>query len=192
MKWSYLQEILNGVRGVSYWREEKTLLGSSAVWRWFAGTPARTKIIWHRYCHLSTKLIFPGLYVYLMTSLVQHSIWQLHRRISSQWVSVNVGESKGGLVSWEWHGYPLPSEDLRQISASEENSVPWRPGQFVGKVLLSSESSGGGAGLCCLFFLTCESSQPYQGNDLLTPGIEAVGFAMPARVKFRQGGDVFF
>lgn len=27
---------------------------------------------------------------------------------------------------------------------------------------------------------------------MLTPGIEAVSFAMPARVKFRQGGDVFF
>lgn len=103
-----------------------------------------------------------------------------------------MGESKGGFVSWERHGYPLSSENLRQISAFEENSVPWRPEQFVGKVLLSSESSRGGTGLCCLFFLTCESSHTYQGNDLLIPGIEAVGFAMPARVKFRQGGDLFF
>lgn len=125
--------------------------------------------------------------VYLMTSLVQHSIWQLHKRIASQWISVNVGESKGGFVSWGRCGYPLSSEDVRQISASEEKSVPWSPQQFVGKVLLNSESSGGGTGLCCLFFLTCEPSHTYQGNDLLTPGIGAVGFALPAGVKFRQG-----
>lgn len=125
--------------------------------------------------------------VYLTTSLVQHSIWQLHKRIASQWISVNVGESKGGFVSWGRCGYPLSSEDVRQISASEEKSVPWSPQQFVGKVLLNSESSGGGTGLCCLFFLTCEPSHTYQGNDLLTPGIGAVGFALPAGVKFRQG-----
>lgn len=66
MEQSYLQEILlSGVRGVSYWRGEKTLLGSSAVWRWFGGTPTRTEIICCRYCHLSTKLIFPGLRVFI-------------------------------------------------------------------------------------------------------------------------------
>lgn len=32
-----------------------------------------------------------------------------------------------------------------------------------------------------------EPSHTYQGNDLLTPGIGAVGFALPAGVKFRQG-----
>lgn len=87
-----------------------------------------------------------------MTSLVQHSIWQLHKRIASQWISVNVGESKGGFVSWGRCGYPLSSEDLRQISASEEKSVPWSPQQFVGKVLLNSESSGGGTGCAACSF----------------------------------------
>lgn len=95
---------------------EGTLLERSAVWRLFAGTSATTRVCWHARCHLSTKLIFPGLCVCVWCDVpcaAQHTAAAKADPIPKS-LSAG-GESKGGSVSWEWLlGRPresLSSED---------------------------------------------------------------------------------